>query len=375
MHPAVVALEVLVPLLSLLLTVQAGTLAWKWRKKRKTQGALPLPVPPPPPEPEPPIRDWEAVGTPSAPSPAKPIPAIPTIDDWDQVQKEWEEELHAHNWRLRDAVEELCGHVTFAVQRILAGYEKSGEKEVGFTTEEIPHPGNDMVVRPLRDFSELPLLLPHEACLPEDIKWMRILSGDALIAAHAESKPIMEDIHSAKYKVVARVLYVLWDCSSSMGGGRHGAANNWKWRVPVWKGVLLRLMEKALRGQVPICIRPFGPDVGPLTRVVTPAQAIAFRRVVLKDYPDMGGTDIGRALEVAIDDFSGFDYDTGDIILLTDGEDEGLDRANQIRHALDGSNLKLHALMLGVENESLRQLCDVYHVVESDLTVHAPVRR
>ena len=68
----------------------------------------------------------------TAEAPPAPPPRVEaTEDDWATAQREWEKELHKYDYRLRDVVEELCGHVVFSVQKTLVGHVKSSEKVVG----------------------------------------------------------------------------------------------------------------------------------------------------------------------------------------------------------------------------------------------------
>jgi uncharacterized protein with von Willebrand factor type A (vWA) domain len=91
--------------------------------------------------------------------------------------------------------------------------------------------------------------------------------------------------------------------------------------------------------------------------------------------PVIGSTDIERAIMTAIAAHQGMEYTEGEIIIVTDGEDNGGINPTRVRKALVANRLKLHAIMLGVNNEKLRQCADVYQVVEQDLTVRSPVKR
>jgi len=332
-------------------------------------------TPPLPNNPEPEVEEEEEVPDPAPETKPPPPPKVPELapspdlTSWDTVQKEWEEELHKHNFRLRDVIEELCGHVKPTRERILVGHRVTGAKAIGYTVAEVPYPADQDMIRPIRGFHEAHRLLPSERALPLKIRRARIASGEALVSMWTETTAQMEDIHEPEYKVVLRTLDVLWDCSPSM---KQGSA---PWRGPVWKGVLLRLLEKAIRSNVPFNIRAFGGRVSPRAKVVTPAQALKFRKTILQDHPTISDTNIGAALARAIRDHDGREYTEGEIVIVTDGEDNHNLNPKAIRAALEKRRLRLHSIMLGVKNDSLRACSDVYQIVEKDLTVRAPVRR
>ena len=332
---------------------------------------LPGPVPeeseqPPPPDPPPPdpplvqvVPDDDALD----------LFEQQRKDEWNQEQEQYEKQVHEFDFRLRDVVEDLVGHVNFTSQRRLVGHVIRQREVDGIKLREVGYPADDFIVRPITagNLAELAFLLPGEKAFPQNIRRIRFLSGEALVRVPAEITPLTEEIHVPQYKTHNQVLYVLWDASPSM------FPEYMPWRRPVWEAILLRLQDKALRANVPLYMRPFGWDVGRLRKSVSTADAMDFRRFVQRP-SSINGTDISRAVQTSIADFSDFDYDEGDIIILTDGEDSGLNPEN-IRKALESRNLRLHAIMLGVENDALRACADVYQIVEEDLTVHLPVHR
>lgn len=288
--------------------------------------------------------------------------------DYESVMTTMRERLRARSPRVLEIAEVLCGNVDFTQRKVQVGFQKTGEKFVGVHTKEVPHPADDIDIRPMRDMSEMDRLLPTEHVLDSDQQWMRMVSGEALVTAHVETTMLMEDVHSPQYKMVMQVLYVLWDVSPSMFN------DEGRWRVPYWQAVLLTLLRKAMRENVLFLCRPFGNGAAKQIRVATPAQAIAFMRMVMENPPMIGGTDIGDALNWSIKDYDEVEYDRGDVVLVSDGEHNGDMDPTTVRQAMSASNLRLHAIMLGVNNDLLRQACDVFQIVDQDGHPH-PVER
>lgn len=288
--------------------------------------------------------------------------------EFEEKQQEYEKTIHAYDFRLRDVVEELVGHVQFVTQRRFIGHEIHLREVEGIQLREVRYPADDFLVRPIQagNLAELSFLLPSERALPPSIRKARFLAGDALVRMPAEAKPLTEEIHVPQYKTHMQVLYVLWDVSPSM------FPDHDKWRRPVWQALLLRLQDKALRSEVPLYVRPFGSGVGDLIVSKNAADALAFRDTVMAP-PWISGTDIDGAIQWAISDFSSVEYDEGDVVIITDGEDNRGLNTSRIRRALGNARLRLHSIMLGVENDKLRECSDVYQIVEEDLTVHPPI--
>jgi len=280
-----------------------------------------------------------------------------------EAQAELEAREAEQDFRLRDVIEEVTGHVRFTRKKVLIGYEYLPSGEVSVHEREVPYPTGEFAVRPIRSPEEQMYLLEQEKCFTPAIRRARVFSGEALVRVPVERHVKMEDIHKPKYREELQVLYPLLDCSGSM----HGREN--AWRPPVWMGVIFRLLDKAVRAEVPFYLRCFGTEVTPLTKINSTRDALHWRQARLQQgFPDMGGTNTTRALTTVLSDFQKVEYDKGDVILVSDGEDEGLNWQD-LRYMFDRANIKLHVIMLGQNNDSLRRLAHSYQVVSGDLTV------
>jgi hypothetical protein len=312
---------------------------------------------PEPPETEPPPQ--------SEPPPAEPPPQ----EEKGETQEDRARaEEAAGVTKLKRAVDMLTRHIVFAKRRELVGtrvvYEHAGgRREV---EAEIPETG--YLTRPIQGLDELPLLDPMELTLDDDILFERLATGSAMVVVPTTHVPIMRRVHRKVYEEKVRVVYLLLDSSGSMSSGHS------PWKPPVWNGVMRRIISTAHNTQATIMLRLFSGNVGPLQRTDTgQVEASDLLRLVEELDPD-GGTNIGVALEAAIADIDTLKFDSADIIMVSDGEDSNFDYET-IRRKLDDAGIRLHVIMLGVNNDRLRRAADIYQIVEENLTVQLPVSR
>ena len=285
-----------------------------------------------------------------------------------EAEKQREQERAKYEKKLHVAVRVLTENIQFTHRRVYVGHRKTGEKHLGYRIEEHPYPADNVALRPLRDMSELPQMLPSELALDDDMFDARLATGATMVTIHERHVPVMEDIHEAQYIEKIRIVYVLLDVSPSMFP-RHAP-----WRVPLWKSICLTLLDKAMAVEAPFYLREFHQDVKrTLKTAVNNEQADKLRHRI-HNAKEGSGTDIQRALMKAIEDFSGQEYDEADIMIVTDGEDTEID-IDAVRAGLEGAGIRLHAIMLGVSNEHLRACCDVYQIVDENLDTYPVVRR
>lgn len=269
--------------------------------------------------------------------------------------------------RLAELAREAVSHVVFTTRMIQVGVVKTGERVVGVIPEESPTPADDLDVRPIRNIAEIGDLLPAEQALDPDLLEIRVLTGEAIVRQHIVATPVMEDVFEPRWEVRRQALYLLLDVSPSM-------YPEWSdWKMPVWKAIGLSLLEHCLEAEAIFLEREFDQGQRDLIRVVTATDAAAMRQRILgMQYG--AGTRIGPAIQAAITDFANESYDQADMVVLTDGEDDAI-AVDELRAALDQAHIRLHAILLGTENEKLRSLADVYQVIERGPKLHPPVRR
>ena len=253
---------------------------------------------------------------------------------------------------------DLAQHVRFTRQQVLVGTHKTGERFLGVESVESTTPADSIDIRPMRDVSELPMALASEWAMDEDILDIRMAQGEMLIQVPQENIPLMEDVFSPIYKDVVHTVYVLLDISPSM------FPSNNPWREPVWKGLSLKVLFQSVQAGASFTLRLFSGQPHAKHHVVTSAQAVLLANQLVS-IQEGNGTNIQAALLAAMKDVEGLAYDTADILIITDGEDNGnVDSFGLLRTALDERHIRLHAVMLGQQNEALRSCCDSYQIVE-----------
>ena len=87
------------------------------------------------------------------------------------------------------------------------------------------------------------------------------------------------------------------------------------------------------------------------------------------------GTNIARAINQAIRDFEKETYDTADNMIITDGEDHAGLEVESVRAALSAARIRLHATLLGTNNETLRNCADSHVLIDEDLRIASMGRR
>lgn len=260
-------------------------------------------------------------------------------------------------WFAHPVFAEISANIRLTKERVFVGTRKTGERFLGVLSEESQVPADSVDIRPLRDVNELMSALPSEWAMDEDLFDIRLAQGEMLVQVPVQHIPLMEDVHEPIYKDVVHTVYVLLDISPSMFPGQGEA-----WRMPIWKGLTLKVMFDTIRAEATFTLRPFSDGPHKPHRVVTEVQSLDLGKGIV----NMGvgsGTNILSALQAAVSDFEKMTYDTADILIITDGED-GNELAKPLRGVLDAKRIKLHAVMLGHKNDSLRACCDSYQIVE-----------
>lgn len=304
----------------------------------------------------PPPTDSEASSQ-VLPSPAEPDPE----DDKESPDNN----PPSYEQRLSHAINMLTSLIPFARRKVFVGYRKVDERAIGKREVEGEIPEAGYTIREIQGLHELDQLLPEEHAMEDDLFLLRLAKGESLVMVPLEIQTITEPVHEEVWESTVNVVYLLLDGSGSMVDAA--------WRIPIWKGVATRIVVEARANGAIMMMRTFNSTPGTLYRVQTYEEYEALLHFI-RNFDPGGGTDIGSALDVATDDMVVEGFDDAQLVILSDGEDGGLD-ATSVRQRLDRFNVALHAIMLGVDNHALRACADVYQTVTSDLHVRAPVRR
>lgn len=268
--------------------------------------------------------------------------------------------------RLAAVIAEVVSHVAFTAKRIQVGTVKTGQRAIGVVEDEVPYTSDDADIRPMRDLTELPQLTHAEFGQPPELMLVRIATGEAQVQTNIECTPVYEDVFEPAWEERRRVLYVLRDRSGSMF--------ETVWRIPVWQGIVTALVRRSRQAEAVYLMRDFDDKVFDCIRVTTDEEGEALIRFVCSSTAS-GGTKIPPAIEAAIKDLSTESYDQADIVIVSDGEDQGGLNPAQISARLRESKIRLHAILLGANNDALRACADVYQIIQPDLTFQPPVRK
>lgn len=310
------------------------------------------------------------------PPPAFDLPPDDDIEDDEEDPEDKSDELEDDSARserlsLDDLLQRVVSYIAFAQKKEYAGRRVVGHRAVGRYQEEGIIPSAGVQVRPMRNFSEIPNLLITELGHDEDDLLVRIATGKALVAMPLENRDRMEPIHEEVYRVTVQVVYILVDLSGSMFPGLFWSPSSWKQKV--WKALLRSLANRSREAEAICMMRPFSYRPHELI-VAQGREEYQVMQHAIQGFGSRGGTDIGAALRAAIHDVTAQEFDSADIFIVTDGEDEELP-AQAIRNELDKAGIKLHGIMIGEDNRGLRSCCDVYQTISDGYYLEGPFHR
>jgi uncharacterized protein with von Willebrand factor type A (vWA) domain len=278
----------------------------------------------------------------------------------EQRRREIEEQARRTK-ALPGVVDELVSRVRFLEKRVQIGRIQTGERAIGMVVEESMTPADDIDIRAIGSFSEVGSLLSNELVFGADLLNQRILTGEAMVRTNLEHVTIHEPIYEPVWETRKQVLYVLLDVSGSMydQGGQ--------WKVPIWKAILHGLLNRAVAQEAIYLQREFHDKVTDLFRADS-AASVGWMRNRIEDPLRGSGTKIEQALFVGISDLVAETYDKADIVIVTDGEDKEIDIA-KVRAALAENKIGLHAILIGVENKTLRACSTIAQNVDHKLNL------
>ncbi len=292
------------------------------------------------------------------PMPEPKPPEIPVRQDGIIDAEELEEEEDDSLLSDKDVVKQIVGGIGFSAQYVQVGERVVGQRFLGYREEESIYPDDDMTVRPIRDVAEMASLLGSENAQDDDILYARIARGEALVTAYTTQEEVFEDVHEPVMEARRRTLYILLDLSPSMFP-KH---SRWRWKI--WGPLVLMLLQKAFQNQVVFLMRYFGGTVSKLMRAVSQEEVAKLERSI-RSAQWISSTDITAAVYTALRDFDDEEYDNAQVVLITDGEhNQGTFNPSKVRKAFDDRNVTLHAILLGVKNDGLRQAAHSYVQVD-----------
>lgn len=197
----------------------------------------------------------------------------------------------------------------------------------------------------MRGLNDIPRLRLREFLQPTAIRDWRILTGQAQ--------------RMKRFDLVQKVvvLALFEDVSGSMTNNvMHDGNLRWIWA----RGVTIKLALQAIAGKSAFLYRQFDDLPHPLYVAQSAYDVQKFLNSIALVEPSGGGTNILRALEQAVEDIKrNRQYSEAHIVLISDGEDENVS-TKRLRKIL--GDIKLHVVMIGDENDSLKRVAASYNV-------------
>jgi uncharacterized protein with von Willebrand factor type A (vWA) domain len=220
--------------------------------------------------------------------------------------------------------------------------------ESGNKLKEVSTGGVYTETGPINDLADVTHLIPIEYANPSDLFDYRVATGQA------------QERHKFDFIQEKKLLYVLEDGSGSTVENQMADGNpRYIWS----RGQVYKLARQALAGQSRFIYRQFDSQPHPLIRVTNPAEAKDFLDYATGISPSGGGTNIYNAFETAVNDINEGEGDVAkaEILIISDGEDPSMNDTARIQQML-GSKIRLHVIMIGGENEALKQEATTYKV-------------
>ncbi len=209
-----------------------------------------------------------------------------------------------------------------------------------------PHPADTFEVERMQSDDQLGSVMPEELAMPDDVFFPQFGEDGLHVVQHYEQ---VEKV---------RRMYLLIDISGSMN---EPISKTEATRIQWAAGVALKLMLKAQAGEAEFLLRYFDNDVYSLRRVTSANEATAMVNELVRLRDAHGGTNIQSALKAAVKDMasSKSDFDTSDLLLITDGESE---LSKSWLRKTFGSDIRLHVAMIGQHNPVLEKVSTSYQV-------------
>ena len=267
---------------------------------------------------------------------------------------------------LAATITRIGSQIEFAARRVKVGRRPIEERAIGVLREEVPFPAEDIEVKPLAHMGELHRALPAETALDDDQFFARAAAGELVIAVDIHEETLFETIYEDVWEERQRTLVMVLDVSPSVFPQHN------PWMSPVWRGLALSMIDKAEQAQATVLLHEFdGGDRG--WHTATAKSGFTRLRNHVAEIRQGDNTNIGSAILRVIERLEKETFDQAQIMIITDGWDNGGVDPIQIRNRLDAAHVKLHVVLLGVQHQTLLACADTYQIVED--TNEGPVVR
>ena len=219
--------------------------------------------------------------------------------------------------------------------RISRTLDKLTRMQVRREKKLVPDPeGDERRLRPMEHFGELSRIPQSAWALPRNYR---------NYLAVTRQLPVRERVTRKERK---QLLYVICDCSGSMGSGQ---------RIYKAGGIIMNRLKAVIDGDAELWFRWFDTSLKSRHEARTPEAARALIKSIGQGNSGGGGTAIGNCIRAAVGDIEEMmksdDHWKPELLVITDGDDD----VSSLRLA-ELHGVRLHAFVVEEKNEALTRL-------------------
>jgi uncharacterized protein with von Willebrand factor type A (vWA) domain len=251
-----------------------------------------------------------------------------------------------------EAVEQIVKDVPAHVLQVLsvAGTQKQIEIDLDTVVlkEKTLFPTRDIEPVPMSSMEQVSDILPEQMMMDDD-QFYNALAHDELLVLQPYERVVEK-----------KTLHISLDLSQSMTEkmADSKARHNWS------RGMTISLLLKAVNGEATYLLRGFASGPYELQRVADASEAAGLIDELLETAANGQSTDIYGALRQAVVDVRAAknDSDVADILIITDGLDNGGNVSAATLRQLFGSDIRLHVASIGETSSVLQSVATSYQV-------------
>lgn len=251
-----------------------------------------------------------------------------------------------------EAVEQIVKDVPAHVLQVLsvAGTQKQIEIDLDTVVlkEKTLFPTRDIEPVPMSSMEQVSDILPEQMMMDDD-QFYNALAHDELLVLQPYERVVEK-----------KTLHISLDLSQSMTEKMADAKARHNWS----RGMTISLLLKAINGEATYLLRGFASGPYELQRVADASEAAGLIDELLETAANGQSTDIYGALRQAVVDVRAAknDSDVADILIITDGLDNGGNVSAATLKQLFGSDIRLHVASIGETSSVLQSVATSYQV-------------
>jgi hypothetical protein len=253
-----------------------------------------------------------------------------------------------------ELINKIVRSVTFASQFRRLGSKVTGEELVPSLV-----PADDINIRPMQGFGELPRTLSRTQALPEEVFYGQAAANQLPVMEHIERVELREDV----WGPTNNVLLVLQDVSPSMWFDDATGNHHIDWAVRLNE----RIIDKCIKENASYVVVPFGGVPTTPTAAKTAAECAEIKRRLPDILEQISDTHILNALNAGIEYVQAHGFDEARMLLVTDGDPSNAKcfafDADEVAEQLKKLNIHLHTVCIGGDHPKLRRISEGYDLL------------